>query len=164
LLLTERPRLLRQVRHHSERPEDADDALADACVQFLRHYTGPSGGEDALRWMLTVSKRCAWEITRRRRERGDLAPTVPFDESGEELGSGVGDTADSVERREEVDEVLAAIERLAPDERTVLLLFGLGFSYEEIARLRGWSYAKVHRRLSDGRARVRCLLEGGDSS
>lgn len=58
----------------------------------------------------------------------------------------------------------AAIERLAPDERTALLLFGMGYSYREIARLRGWSLAKVNRRLNDGRARVRRMLkEEGES-
>jgi DNA-directed RNA polymerase specialized sigma24 family protein len=114
--------------------------------------------------MLAVSKRCAWEISRRRRQREQLAPTLPLEGSGDEPALALPDAAELVERGEEVDKVIVAIEHLAPDERTVLILFGLGFSYEEIARLRGWSYAKVHRRLSEGRARVRRRLEGGDSS
>jgi DNA-directed RNA polymerase specialized sigma24 family protein len=69
LLLARRAQLLRHVRFHSERSQDAEDALADACVQFLRHYDGPAEAEDALRWLLLVAKRCAWEITRRRRRR-----------------------------------------------------------------------------------------------
>jgi DNA-directed RNA polymerase specialized sigma24 family protein len=56
--------LLRQARFHSHRIEDAEDALSDACVQFLRFYDGPAG-EDALRWMLLVVKRAAWAIGRR---------------------------------------------------------------------------------------------------
>jgi DNA-directed RNA polymerase specialized sigma24 family protein len=61
--------------------------------------------------------------------------------------------------------VLAAIGRLIPDERDALVLFGLGYSYREIARLRGWTYTKVNRRLNEGRARVRRMLEeGGESS
>ena len=55
---------MRQARYHSRRHEDADDALSDACVQFLRFYDGPPG-DDALRWMLLVIKRCAWAIRRR---------------------------------------------------------------------------------------------------
>lgn len=162
LLRTQRVRLLRHVGHHSQRAEDAEDALADACVQFLRFYTGPDRDEDSLRWMLAVSKRCAWEISRRRRRREEIAPSVALDARSEEPA--LPDAAELVERGEEADEVIAAINRLEPDDRTVLILFGLGFSYEEIAQLRGWSYARVHRRLSEGRARVRRRLEGGDSS
>ena len=54
---------MRQARFHSRRHEDAEDALNDACVQFLRFYDGPAGDE-ALRWMLLVIKRAAWAITR----------------------------------------------------------------------------------------------------
>jgi RNA polymerase sigma factor (sigma-70 family) len=164
LLATRGEHLGRQVRRHSPRVEDAEDALADACVQFMRHYTGPSSLDDALRWMLLVCKRCAWEIARQRRKRDEIAPRLSLDEVGEGVVPTVNDAAELVERGEEVNEVTAAIDGLAPDERAALLLFGLGFSYQEIAARQGWSYAKVHRRLSDGRARVRRMLEGGDSS
>ncbi len=163
LLLTKRPQLLRQVRRHSERPDDADDALADACVQFLRHYTGPADGCHALHWMLMVSKRCAWQIARRRRRRDDLAPTVPLDEAVE-IELSPGDAAEQIECNEEADEVMKAIELLTPDQRSALILFGLGFSYEEIGRLRGWNRAKVNRCLSEGRARVRRMLGRAESS
>ena len=53
LLRSERRSLARQARFHSRRPEDAEDALSDACVQFLRFYDGPAG-DDALRWMMLV--------------------------------------------------------------------------------------------------------------
>lgn len=167
ILRSERARLLRHVHFHSERSQDAEDALADACVQFLRRYDGPAENEDALRWMLLVTKRCAWEIARRRRRRReDLYRSVSAGEAGgvpvTEPDSGPAELA---ERAEEAERVLAAIECLAPDERTALILFGLGCSYAEIARLRGWTYAKVNRRLNEGRARVRRILEeGGESS
>jgi DNA-directed RNA polymerase specialized sigma24 family protein len=54
--------------------------------------------------------------------------------------------------------VLEARERLAqlkPDERTALLLFGLGYSYHEIGERRGWSYTKVNRAITEGRAALR---------
>jgi len=155
--------LLRHVRFHSERSQDAEDALADACVQFLRFYAGPTETEDALRWMLLVAKRCAWEIARRRRRRRE---DRRVDLEGVEAGQiGRGDPAEDAERTEETERALAAIEGLAPDERDALILFGLGFSYREIGDLRGWTYAKVNRRLNEGRARVRRMLdEEGESS
>jgi DNA-directed RNA polymerase specialized sigma24 family protein len=154
---------MRQARSHSRRPEDADDALSDACIQFLRFYDG-SAGRDALRWMLLVVKRCAWAIGRKgiaRESRylialreGDGEPIVPDERSGPD---------ELVERAEETAKVLALFEQLKPDERTALILLGLGCSHAEIRELRGWSKSKLHRCLTEGRARVRDLLERGDT-
>lgn len=165
LLRAERAQLLRHVRFHSERVQDAEDALDDACVQFLRRYDGQAQGEDALRWMLLVAKRCAWEIARRRRRRREDLWCGLFAEGADgseeiPVADPSSGPAELAERAEEAERVMGAIERLVPDERTVLILFGLGFCYEEIACLRGWSYAKVNRRLNDGRARVRRILQG----
>jgi DNA-directed RNA polymerase specialized sigma24 family protein len=50
------------------------------------------------------------------------------------------------------------INELKPDERTALLLLGLGYSYEEIGSGRGWSYTKVNRCIAEGRAELRTRL------
>lgn len=148
LLATGRPRLLAQARRHSTRPEDAEDALGDALVQFLRFYPGPPG-DDALHWMLTVVKRAAWEIARRRRdhEAEDVSASLEI--------IGGADPAELAERSEEAAEIAAAIRALKPEERDALLLRGLGLSHGEIADLRGWSLTKVRRLLREGRAKVR---------
>lgn len=166
ILRSERARLLRHAHFHSERSQDAEDALADACVQFLRHYDGPTEMEVALRWMLLVAKRCAWEISRRRRRRGGDHGSVSSEDVEEALiAEPDGGPAERAERAEEAERALAAIGRLAPDERAALILFGMGCSYAEIASLRGWSVAKVNRRLNEGRARVRRMLkERGETS
>jgi RNA polymerase sigma factor (sigma-70 family) len=166
VLHSERARLLRHAHFHSERSQDVEDALADACVQFLRHYGGPAEMEDALRWMLLVVKRCAWEIARRRRRRGGDRSSIPSEVVEDALvAEPRGGPAERVERTEETEQALAAIGRLAPDERTALILFGMGCSYGEIACMRGWSVAKVNRRLNEGRARVRRMLKKrGESS
>lgn len=167
LLRSERARLVRQVRFHSERDQDAEDALGDACVQFLRFYEGAEGAE-ALRWMLLVSKRCAWAISRRRRGHESPHPILT-EGSGEEPAIVVAEErvgpAELAERSAETARIIALIQRLRPDERTALILFGLGCSYAEIAELRGWSYTKVNRSLSEGRARIRRdLADEGESS
>ena len=152
LLHVEHRRLIEQARAHSRWREDAEDALSDACVQFLRFYDGPSG-EDALHWMLLVVKRCAWAIGRGRvPERIDLAM----------LGESAG-PVEIAERGEETEQTINAIAQLKRDERVALILFGLGYSYAEIHELRGWSTRKVHRCLAEGRRRVREMLERGDS-
>ncbi|MGA8744961.1 MAG: sigma-70 family RNA polymerase sigma factor [Solirubrobacterales bacterium] len=166
LLRTQRNRLLQQARFHSRRPEDAEDALSDACVQFLRFYDGPDE-TDALRWMMVVVKRCAWAIGRRiktREARHEVVDTERFDE---ELAVVVREErsgpAELAERSEETARMIEMIDHLKPDERTALILFGLGCSYAEISEVRGWSMTKVNRCISEGRARLRKLQKEGVS-
>jgi DNA-directed RNA polymerase specialized sigma24 family protein len=126
----------------------------------MHGYDGPPG-TDALRWMLIVLKRCAWGIgERERRQRGcvslerlsrdgerGLAPPRGEEERG--------DPHLSAERAERSAADLAALDRLKPDERTALLLLGLGYSYAEIAEAQGWTHTKVNRCLAEGRAALR---------
>jgi RNA polymerase sigma factor (sigma-70 family) len=166
LLRTEHRRLMSQARYHSRRTEDAEDALSDACVQFLRFYDG--GADDhALRWMMLVTKRCAWAIRRKAMARESRYRVIAPDRDDEPADANIPDIgigpAGSVERAEETAKVLSLIEQLKPDERTALILLGLGCTYKEICELRGWSNTKVNRCISEGRARVRELLERGDS-
>jgi RNA polymerase sigma factor (sigma-70 family) len=156
LLRAEKARLVRQARFHSRRTEDADDALSDACVQFLRFYDGRSGN-DALRWMLVVVKRCAWGLSRRSAARDARCPTLAAAELASS-GSELAEIPELVERTEDTAQVIELIEQLKPDERTALILIGLGCSYAEIGELRGWSQTKVHRCVKEGRAWVRDLL------
>lgn len=137
--------------------------MSDACVQFLRYYDGPRG-DDALRWMLVVAKRCAWAIGRHgdaresrvvvgtKGDAEDVAVLAREERSGPD---------ELVERSEEMAQVTELIEELKPDERAALILLGLGYSYKEIAELRGWSMRKVNRCLSEGRASVRKSMERG---
>lgn len=158
LLTTETDTLRHQAFRHSDTGEAAEEALQDACLQFLRRYEGPPGLE-ALRWMQTTTKRCAWAIARRERRRPALAlsTTDAIDEQ-----DGVFAVAEerpgpaaAIERREEHARTVGAFERLKPDERTALILLGLGCSYAEIGELRDWTHTKVNRCVSEGRAAIR---------
>jgi RNA polymerase sigma factor (sigma-70 family) len=164
LLREKHSQLLRQARRNSRGAESAEDALSDACVQFMRCYDAGSG-RDPLPWMLVVVKRCAWAIERstaRRESVYRVSGGEPCVEGLElvavEERSG---PAERVERSEEVTQLTALIEELKPDERTALILLGLGCSYTEIAQLRGWSLTKVNRCLSEGKAKVRKQLRRG---
>ncbi len=158
-------RLRRQARRHSEFVQDAEDALADACVAYLRGYEGHLSETDSLHWMLVTVRHSAWEISKRRRRRESLHPSVAIELAVDPIPTPAPGPAEAAERAAEVRRVMAAISLLSEDDRDALILVGLGYSYEEIADLRGWSRAKVHRRLSEGRARVRQILEeGGNTS
>jgi DNA-directed RNA polymerase specialized sigma24 family protein len=125
--------------------------------------TGPPG-TDALRWMMLVVKRCAWAIGERERPykarcelsctdaAGDGDPVVVLADDGP-------DPLRSLERADRHSARKEALTRLKPDERTALVLFGLGYSYREIRELRGWTQAKVNRCLVEGRASLRSAAE-----
>ncbi len=161
LLDRDGPKLRRQARLHAQRPADAEDALQDACVQFLRYYDGAP--EDALRWMYVVVKRCAWAIARRAsrtRETGFELPSADGDGEEREIiavDGGLG-PAEMVERDEAVSERFALLDELKADERRALLLLALGYSYKEIATRCGWTYTKVNRCVAEGRAELRGRL------
>jgi DNA-directed RNA polymerase specialized sigma24 family protein len=161
-------KLRAQTRRNSQLPSDADDALQDACVAFLRFYDGP-GGLDALRWMQLVSKRCAWVIGRRghrQRERSfglpgedrpDASPADDFELFLADPGRGPAELAEDADTARERRRRFA---QLKPDERRALLLFALGYSYGEIAERCGWTYTKVNRCINEGRATLRASAKG----
>jgi len=165
MLDRERSRLLRQARRHSRRAEDTEDALADACVQFLRFYD-TSSPRDPLPWMLLVVKRCAWAIGRRTKGRESRQRLSSGEWIDDELAIVLADERagpdERAESAEETAEVIALIEELRPDERTALILLGLGCTYKEIAALRSWSATKVNHCISKGKARIRRRLGGGE--
>ncbi|MBS1895618.1 MAG: hypothetical protein JST59_30330 [Actinobacteria bacterium] len=161
-------RFRRQAHFHSERPQDAEDALGDACVQFLLHFEG-DGIEEARRWMLVVVKRCAWAIARRRRERRAVVEEVSTQQI--EAGHGVEPAEERrgpgqlIEAAEQVAGFAAALGMLKPDERRALILLALGYSFEEIAAIEGWTYSKVKRSTYEGRLRLRRMFgQGGEES
>ncbi|MEK6252325.1 MAG: sigma factor-like helix-turn-helix DNA-binding protein [Actinomycetota bacterium] len=151
-------KLRHQARLHAQRFSDAEDALQDACVQFLRYYDGPP--TDALRWMYVVVKRCAWAIARRASRARELGFEIPnADGQGENSEVIPVDErpgiAEAAERRAAASERLALLTELKPDERSALLLLGFGYSYEEIALRQNWTYTKVNRCIAEGRAALR---------
>jgi DNA-directed RNA polymerase specialized sigma24 family protein len=161
LLDRDGPKLRHQARLHSQRPAAAEDALQDACAQFLRYYDGPP--EEALRWMYVVVKRCAWAIGRRASTARETSFELPgADGDGEQHEVVPVDDrpgpAEAAERREAAARRLVLLTELKPDERTPLLLLGLGYSYREIGRSRSWSYTKVNRCVAEGRADLRRRL------
>lgn len=161
--------LRRQAVRNSPDHVDPEDALQDACAEFLRYYNGPPG-EDALRYLMTAVRNCAWArgtcATWRHAALAELTTT-------DAVLAGGGRVAvlcerpgplESAERREHLQAAAHGLGELKPDERTALLLLGLGCSYREIAALRGWTHTKVNRSLAEGRAALRRLLTGGEPS
>ncbi|HWB70328.1 MAG TPA: sigma-70 family RNA polymerase sigma factor [Solirubrobacterales bacterium] len=151
-----RAALRRQALRHSPGEAEAEEAVQEACLDFLRAYDGPAGVA-AVRWLQVAVKHRAWEIGRR--QRAQCARTVPDGSDDLEwlLAGDQADPGERAERAEAVAQFFGALAQLKPDERIALLLLGLGCSYREIEQLQGWTRTKVNRCLSEGRATLRGL-------
>lgn len=151
-----RAALRRQARRHSPGEAEAEEALQEASVDFLRSYDGPAG-VDAVRWLNVAIKHRAWEQGHKQR-RARRRTAIEADDGYEiQLSAATVDPAERVVRTEEVERFMAAMMELKPDERTALLMFALGFSYRDICERRGWTYTKVNRCIAEGRAALRAL-------
>ncbi len=104
--------------------------------------------------MHVVTRREALAL-RRERERL-LAAELPL-----ALESPAASPVERLLLRESSHDRLRALARLKPAERRALILFGQGYSYAEIIQITGWTYTKVNRALSEGRARLRVLDSSG---
>lgn len=153
-----RAALRRQAQRHSPGEVEAEEAMQEASVDFLRAYDGPAG-RDAVRWLSVAIKHRAWEQGRNR--RAQLARTAREWADGPErqLAATGADPGEQVERAEAVERFFAALAQLKPNERTALLLLGLGCSYREMCERQGWTYTKVNRSIAEGRAALRALVE-----
>jgi RNA polymerase sigma factor (sigma-70 family) len=164
-VLAESERLLRaQARRHAASPEDAEDALQTVFLRFLERYRGDC---DPLAWLHTAVKREAWALRRksfRRREASLDSPREDLEDGPARVESLPSESPGPCElalRAADLAERERLVGELKPDERTALLLLGLGYSYEEIGRGRGWTYTKVNRCIAEGRAELRRRLEEG---
>jgi len=151
--------LRKQAARNAPSPADAEEALQDGCLEFLRYYDGEPG-DHAIAWLMLAVKHRAWQIARSRRRESDLELSTvdPFCEREHAAFVPAGERPgpiERVERDEDVSRLAAALATLKPAERTALVLLGLGYSYREIATRQGWSYTKVNRCIAEGRAALR---------
>jgi RNA polymerase sigma factor (sigma-70 family) len=149
--------LRRQATRHAEGPDDVDDALQSAYTLFLERFRGDC---EPLAWLYTTIKREAWALRRRtsRQREVSLGQFQSESDGGldtEAFPSDAPGPPERMERKQLLQERRDAISALKPDERRALGMFGLGYSYREIADALGWTQTKINRCLSEGRAALR---------
>jgi DNA-directed RNA polymerase specialized sigma24 family protein len=128
-------------------------------ILFIEHFD-PDEEAPPLAWLIVTLKRRCWALYKRQRRSFDRAD--PDSACRLELAPGQPSTAyrlpnELLEVAEEIDTLRAQIAALKRDERRALGLLALGYSYREICELTGWSYTKVNRCLTEGRAALRDL-------
>ncbi len=145
--------ILATARRYSAGFHDAEDAYQRA-VAILLTKAPTTREEELLPWVKTVAKHEAFAL-RRERERAapptehGVAPDPPVP------GSGAHERA---ERYELLRMSAEALGRLKPQEARCIRLRAQGYSYREICALTDWSYTKVNRCLTEGRAALRAQL------
>lgn len=128
------PRIVGYLRAHGA--VDPEDVAGEVFLQVVRDLPKFSGGErEFTAWTFTIVHRRLVDDLRRRRRR---PVEVAHDDMIERAADAGGDVYEDVEERMTSAAVRAAIDELAPDQRSVILLRIIGdLTIEEIARVVG---------------------------
>lgn len=138
--------LLGVARRHSLCLDDAQDAYQRAIEILIRHSRRLEE-DGAPRWTHTVVKH---EAMRLRASRTRMVASEEVDLDAHEA-SRLPDAEERVAAFDRMTRTAEAMQRLKPQEVRALWLRAQGLSYEEIARVSGWTYTKVNRCVTEGR-------------
>jgi RNA polymerase sigma factor (sigma-70 family) len=152
--------LMRVALHWSLCRDDALDAYQRALEIYFRRVETLDPATEAA-WLRVVVKHEALAV---RRQRTDALPVeeVDFDGQAAETQRPVDDL---LAGRERVERSAEALRRIKRDEAKALMLKAQGLSYAEIGEALGWTYTKVNRSITEGRARflkVYAEIEAGE--
>jgi RNA polymerase sigma factor (sigma-70 family) len=146
------PRLARIVQGRTDAPPDiVDDACAFAWQQFMQYQ--PDRDRHWKAWLVTTAQRELWRLWRQQTRHESLS--ADEDEHGEPWRWDVGDERDHAAIRLRLREALQAFARLPERRREIKALQVAGFSYEEIAEMRGLSWTRVNHVLAEANAALR---------
>ena len=152
------PALRRYARVLARDDHAADDLVQDCLERAINRWHLRRNEGDPRAWLFTILRNLFLGDVRRRKRRGTV---VSFDDD-DDLATGFPSTAPEGDARVAFRDVLAALDALAEEQRSVLLLVGVeDLSYEQAARVLDVPLGTVMSRLSRGRERLRVLLESG---
>src|SRR5271155_3150931 len=134
---------------------EADDLVQAACERALARQHQFQEGTRFDSWMFRIVQTIWIDQVRSRdirKEGGEIAE--------ERMGS--DEAVRRVEARLALDEVRRAVDRLAPDQRTALLLVTVdGLSYKETAEIVGVPIGTIMSRLARARIALQLQLDAG---
>ena len=143
------PRLRRYARALSGNRDDADDLVQDTLERAWTRASLWRNVGDMRSWLFSIMHNLHVDTLR----RGRLA-TVPVDDDTPE-----GEAPPTQGDRLAVRDLQAALDRLPPEQREIVLLVALeDMAYADIAATLGLPIGTVMSRLARGRERLRGLL------
>ncbi len=129
----------------------ADDLVQDTLERALSRWLLRRPDGDVRAWLFTILRNLHVSGWRRDRRQGTA---VAIDEAAP--------VAARQEATLEVHDVLAALDQLPEEQKSLLLLVGVeDFSYNEAARILGLPIGTVMSRLSRARQKLRSVIETG---
>lgn len=133
---------------------DADDLVQATCARAIERIDQWQAGTRLDSWMYRIAQ----NLHRNDLRKGEVR--------SQHLREAAPDDIDQVSQNKPVDrmallETEAALTRLAPEQRSVLMLVALeGRSYDDVAEILGVSAGTVASRVSRARLTLRAILEG----
>ncbi|SHJ21431.1 RNA polymerase, sigma-24 subunit, RpoE [Geosporobacter subterraneus DSM 17957] len=136
--------------------EDAADATQDAMIKVYKSINSFKGNSSFSTWLYRiVTNTCLDELRKRKKDK-----TLSYDRGIETeegtLEREIPDTRnipeEAVERKEQLQDLVEAINRLPEQHKTVIVLRDIkGFSYEQIAEILDCSQGTIKSRISRAR-------------
>jgi RNA polymerase sigma-70 factor (ECF subfamily) len=145
--------LVRLTYAYATGPDDREDMLQDILLALWRSVPSFRGEARESTWVFQVALQVA--LTRRRAERR-RRPSVPLEDTPEPAADGEA----AAEQRMRWTRVLEALRRVAPIDRSVLLLALEGASQQEIGDVLGVTAGAAGVRLHRARRRLTEALGG----
>lgn len=137
------------VRDH----DGADDLVQDTLERALSRWALRRNDGDLRAWLFTIQRNLHVSALRQSQRRG---AHVELDEAT------TPSSAAQQESSIEVQDILATLDQLPEEQKSLLLLVGVeDLSYDDAAKVMGVPIGTVMSRLSRGRQRLRALLETG---
>jgi RNA polymerase sigma-70 factor (ECF subfamily) len=135
--------------------EDALDLLQEAFLRAYQKLDRFNGESSFYTWVYRIAINLALSNLRKQRPTSFGAPVDPVDERGDD------DPARSLLQAERDEQVQQALDALAPDHRTIVVMKEFdGLRYEEIGAVLGIPVGTVRSRLHRARLELRHRLRG----
>lgn len=146
----------RLARVYCASADEAEDVVQDAALRAYRAF-GDMHGDEAGPWFLAIVRNCALS-SRTRAQRQHWSPLPDDDASLDVLRDPQPEPESVALARDAGRQLAAALERLSPDHREVLLLRDVeDLSYRDIATITGVPAGTVMSRLSRARDALRAV-------
>jgi RNA polymerase sigma factor (sigma-70 family) len=147
------PALRRYARSFLKDAAAADDLVQDTLERAISRWHQRRSDGDARTWLFTILHNLAVNRLRQTARRGPMLPLTDVEES--EVG-----TRSTQEDWLRQQDILAAVNRLPDEQRSVLLLVSVeDLSYADAARVLDVPVGTVMSRLSRARARLLRMME-----
>lgn len=148
------------------KPEEAEDAVQEACLKALEHFDGYEGrGGGGKPWLLAIVRNVCLSRLRRPDASGkvvhldEVLAEVERAEARQASEQGAPTAEEVIDSKRDQLRVQRALARLPAPFREVVVLREIeDLSYQEIATVTGLPIGTVMSRLARGRSRLRSIL------